>query len=83
MSSTLNNFISSSILHDQFVILDEWENFLERIKSTADAVEDNDNLELRFWASYRGQTLARTGYCVSLLPELPVGNRLLFSPLFL
>ncbi|URD86786.1 callose synthase [Musa troglodytarum] len=39
---------------------DEWENFLERIKSTADAVEDNDNLELRFWASYRGQTLART-----------------------
>ncbi|KAG6506859.1 hypothetical protein ZIOFF_032191 [Zingiber officinale] len=41
--------------------LDEWENFLERIKSTADAVEDDDSLELRFWASYRGQTLARTG----------------------
>lgn len=47
--------------------LDEWENFLERIgrgKSTGDAdLEGNvsDSLELRFWASYRGQTLARTG----------------------
>lgn len=40
---------------------------MERIgrgKSTGDAdLEGNvsDSLELRFWASYRGQTLARTG----------------------
>jgi callose synthase len=46
---------------------DEWENFLERIgraESTGDAdLQENsgDSLELRFWASYRGQTLARTG----------------------
>ncbi|KAJ6869874.1 hypothetical protein NC651_034550 [Populus alba x Populus x berolinensis] len=42
------------------------ENFLERIgraESTGDAdLQENsgDSLELRFWASYRGQTLART-----------------------
>ncbi|KAJ6992424.1 hypothetical protein NC653_015724 [Populus alba x Populus x berolinensis] len=45
---------------------DEWENFLERIgraESTGDAdLQENssDSLELRIWASYRGQTLART-----------------------
>ncbi|URD86784.1 callose synthase [Musa troglodytarum] len=50
----------SILFYLQKIFPDEWENFLERIKSTADAVEDNDNLELRFWASYRGQTLART-----------------------
>lgn len=48
-------------------IVDEWENFLERIgrgASTGDAElqeSSSDALELRFWASYRGQTLARTG----------------------
>lgn len=47
--------------------VDEWENFLERIgrgESTEDAdlqESSSDALELRFWASYRGQTLARTG----------------------
>ncbi|MBA0644158.1 hypothetical protein Goklo_028362, partial [Gossypium klotzschianum] len=45
--------------------LDEWENYLERInegKSTGnvEAQRSNNDLELRFWASYRGQTLART-----------------------
>lgn len=50
-----------------FSIADEWENFLERIgrgASTGDAElqeSSSDSLELRFWASYRGQTLARTG----------------------
>lgn len=49
-------------------IADEWDNFLERIGravSTGDAElqeSSSDSLELRFWASYRGQTLARTGY---------------------
>ncbi|KAG6503477.1 hypothetical protein ZIOFF_035792 [Zingiber officinale] len=51
----------STLFYLQKIYPDEWENFLERIKSTADAVEDDDSLELRFWASYRGQTLARTG----------------------
>ncbi|XP_042393407.1 callose synthase 10 isoform X2 [Zingiber officinale] len=50
----------STLFYLQKIYPDEWENFLERIKSTADAVEDDDSLELRFWASYRGQTLART-----------------------
>lgn len=46
---------------------DEWKNFLARIgrdESTSELeLGDNPNhiLELRFWASYRGQTLARTG----------------------
>lgn len=48
-------------------ILDEWKNLLARIGRDENASEDelndnpNDILELRFWASYRGQTLARTG----------------------
>ncbi|KAK2977667.1 hypothetical protein RJ640_015664 [Escallonia rubra] len=47
-------------------IADEWKNFLARIgrdENTLDSeLNDNPNdiLELRFWASYRGQTLART-----------------------
>ena len=47
-------------------IADEWNNFLERIGrdvSTGDAElhdSSSDSLELRFRASYRGQTLART-----------------------
>lgn len=49
-------------------MLDEWENFLERIgrsDTSAEALKENhsDTLELRFWASYRGQTLSRTGMC--------------------
>lgn len=49
-----------------FLLLDEWENFLERIgRGGSDDAEIQENsgdaLELRFWASYRGQTLARTG----------------------
>ncbi|GFS39844.1 glucan synthase-like 8 [Actinidia rufa] len=44
---------------------DEWNNFLERIgrgdSGDAELQESSsDSLELRFWASYRGQTLART-----------------------
>lgn len=46
---------------------DEWENFLERIgKGDSGDAELQDSststLELRFWVSYRGQTLARTGF---------------------
>ena len=46
---------------------DEWSNFLARIRKDEASSESelfenpNDALELRFWASYRGQTLARTG----------------------
>lgn len=51
-----------------FYIADEWDNLLERIGrgvSTEDVdlqESSSDSLELRFWASYRGQTLARTGH---------------------
>lgn len=56
----------SILFYLQKIFPDEWENFLERIgraKSTGDAdlqESSSDSLELRFWASYRGQTLART-----------------------
>lgn len=49
------------------IFLDEWENFLERIGRGGDTRDvdlqesSSDSLELRFWVSYRGQTLARTG----------------------
>ncbi|XP_014500932.1 callose synthase 10 isoform X1 [Vigna radiata var. radiata] len=56
----------STLFYLQKIFPDEWENFLERIgrgASTGDAElqeSSSDALELRFWASYRGQTLART-----------------------
>ncbi|KAJ0401780.1 hypothetical protein P43SY_006034 [Pythium insidiosum] len=40
---------------------EEWENFLERVDvSTAEEAQNNYPMEIRLWASYRGQTLART-----------------------
>lgn len=48
---------------------DEWTNFLERVKcGTEDELRANEDLEekLRLWASYRGQTLTKTGISRSL-----------------
>ncbi|XP_027351814.1 callose synthase 10 isoform X1 [Abrus precatorius] len=56
----------SILFYLQKIFPDEWENFLERIgrgASTGDVElqrSSSDSLELRFWVSYRGQTLART-----------------------
>ncbi|RID61679.1 hypothetical protein BRARA_E00810 [Brassica rapa] len=56
----------STLFYLQKIFPDEWENFLERIgrsDSTGDAdlqESATDALELRFWVSFRGQTLART-----------------------
>ncbi|KAL1209899.1 Callose synthase 10 [Cardamine amara subsp. amara] len=56
----------SILFYLQKIFPDEWENFLERIgrsDTTGDAdlqKSSTDALELRFWVSYRGQTLART-----------------------
>ncbi|CAI9106685.1 OLC1v1005889C1 [Oldenlandia corymbosa var. corymbosa] len=56
----------STLFYLQKIYPDEWKNFLARIgrdENTSEAeLNDNPNdiLELRFWASYRGQTLART-----------------------
>lgn len=43
--------------------LDEWKNFLERIGVDLDDEEAVKGCmdDIRLWASYRGQTLARTG----------------------
>lgn len=56
----------STLFYLQKIFPDEWNNFLERIRRDEN-VDDaelygnhNDLLELRLWASYRGQTLART-----------------------
>ena len=43
---------------------DEWNNFLQRMKCYSEEelkVSDDSEEELRLWASYRGQTLTRTG----------------------
>ena len=43
---------------------DEWQNFLERVNCrNEEDIRDSTELEeeLRLWASYRGQTLTRTG----------------------
>ncbi|KAK9734060.1 hypothetical protein RND81_04G111900 [Saponaria officinalis] len=56
----------STLFYLQKIFPDEWENFLERINKGESSGEldfeenSSDNLELRFWVSYRGQTLART-----------------------
>lgn len=56
----------SILFYLQKIYPDEWKNFLARIGRNENSVElelfdsPSDILELRFWASYRGQTLART-----------------------
>ncbi|KAH7653612.1 callose synthase protein [Dioscorea alata] len=56
----------STLFYLQKIFPDEWQNFLSRIGRKEDARDSelfgnpSDMLELRFWASYRGQTLART-----------------------
>jgi callose synthase len=62
----------SILFYLQKIYPDEWQNFLERIGLTGRTVDtkvDEKNeeviLQLRLWASYRGQTLARTGVCRS------------------
>ncbi|XP_050219480.1 callose synthase 9 [Mercurialis annua] len=56
----------SILFYLQKIFPDEWKNFLSRIGRDENAVDmelfdsPSDILELRFWASYRGQTLART-----------------------
>lgn len=45
------------------ILLDEWKNFLERIGcENLESLQDGQKKEeLRQWASFRGQTLSRTG----------------------
>ncbi|XP_058198210.1 callose synthase 9 isoform X2 [Rhododendron vialii] len=56
----------SILFYLQKIYPDEWRNFLARIGRDENSVDSelfdspSDILELRFWASYRGQTLART-----------------------
>ncbi|CAK9328068.1 unnamed protein product [Citrullus colocynthis] len=56
----------TTLLYLQKIYPDEWKNFLARIGRDENEVDPesfdnpNDILALRFWASYRGQTLART-----------------------
>ncbi|GLT76571.1 hypothetical protein SLA2020_482240 [Shorea laevis] len=56
----------SILFYLQKIYPDEWKNFLARIGRDENAPDSElfesakDVLELRFWASYRGQTLART-----------------------
>ncbi|XP_004985950.1 callose synthase 9 [Setaria italica] len=56
----------TTLFYLQKIYPDEWRNFLTRINRDENAADSelfgnpNDILELRLWASYRGQTLART-----------------------
>jgi callose synthase len=46
------------------LLTDEWKNFLERVeRKNEEELREDEGLEeeLRLWASYRGQTLTRTG----------------------
>jgi callose synthase len=60
---------------------DEWKNFLERVDcKTEEEVREDETLEdeLRLWASYRGQTLTRTG--ILLHPSMPALCVMLSGP---
>ncbi|KAL9251828.1 Callose synthase 3-like protein [Drosera capensis] len=48
------------------MVSDEWSNFLERVRSNIEDLKGFVGLqeELRLWASYKGQTLTRTGTTV-------------------
>lgn len=51
----------STLFYLKTIYADEWENFVERMKR--EGMEDKTEIwgrEVRLWASYRGQTLART-----------------------
>lgn len=67
--SCSKGFLRYGTNHDAIMHADEWKNFLARIGRHENAHESeladspSDILELRFWASYRAQTLARTGRC--------------------
>nr|CAB3502210.1 unnamed protein product [Digitaria exilis] len=56
----------TTLFYLQKIYPDEWKNFLTRINRDENAADSelfgnpSDILELRLWASYRGQTLART-----------------------
>lgn len=45
-----------------FLLLDEWDNFIERLGCKESELWDTEEniLQLRHWASLRGQTLCRT-----------------------
>ncbi|GMQ00662.1 hypothetical protein CsSME_00047656 [Camellia sinensis var. sinensis] len=58
----------SILFYLQKIFPDEWNNFLERVKHDneeefkgSDELEEDKLEKLRLWASYRGQTLTRTG----------------------
>lgn len=76
-------FPCTILLHEQLVCicLDEWKNFLERVKcSSEEELKGVSELEeeLRLWASYRGQTLTKTGS----LPPSPLSFGSHFIPLY-
>uniref|UniRef100_A0A0E0CUJ9 1,3-beta-glucan synthase n=1 Tax=Oryza meridionalis TaxID=40149 RepID=A0A0E0CUJ9_9ORYZ len=51
----------STLFYLQKIYPDEWKNFQQRVEWDEELKENEDkNEELRLWASYRGQTLART-----------------------
>jgi callose synthase len=54
----------SILFYLQKIFPDEWTNFLERVKcGNEEELRAREDLEeeLRLWASYRGQTLTKTG----------------------
>lgn len=63
-SSTVDKAVKSILMCCNSSILDDWLNFLERMRRRdifeAQLWDKDDAYELRLWASYRGQTLART-----------------------
>jgi hypothetical protein len=60
----MNTFDYENIPFPFNLLADEWKNFLQRVHcQNEDELRETEQMEeeLRLWASYRGQTLTRTG----------------------
>lgn len=65
-----------TLIWTTILMTDEWDNFLERIGcNNEEDIKLDPNLEedLRLWASYRGQTLTKTGILFLILSSELIG----------
>lgn len=65
--SPWTSVLADMLILESTIFTDEWMNFLERVNcSSEEELRASEELEeeLRLWASYRGQTLTKTGISI-------------------
>lgn len=69
--SPWTSVLADMLILESTIFTDEWMNFLERVNcSSEEELRASEELEeeLRLWASYRGQTLTKTGISIISSP---------------